>query len=92
MAEKAYIVEAVRTAGGKRDGKLSLWHPADLGAKVLDEITSRLDHIFDDTYWPSGLLFEFPCQIVQSFTLLVPVHGQRGIFQQVMRKGEATRS
>ena len=29
MAEKAYIVEAVRTAGGKRDGKLSLWHPAD---------------------------------------------------------------
>jgi len=34
MAEKAYIVEAVRTAGGKRDGKLSLWHPADLGAKV----------------------------------------------------------
>ena len=43
MAEKAYIVEAVRTAGGKRDGKLSLWHPADLGAKVLDEITSRLD-------------------------------------------------
>ena len=43
MAEKAYIVEAVRTAGGKRDGKLSLWHPADLGARVLDEITSRLD-------------------------------------------------
>ena len=43
MAEKAYIVEAVRTAGGKRDGKLSLWHPADLGAKVLDEIVSRLD-------------------------------------------------
>ena len=25
MAEKAYIVEAVRTAGGKRDGRLSLW-------------------------------------------------------------------
>ncbi len=43
MAEKAYIVEAVRTAGGKRDGRLSLWHPADLGAKVLDEIVSRLD-------------------------------------------------
>ena len=30
MAEKAYIVEAVRTAGGKRDGNLSLWHPSDL--------------------------------------------------------------
>ena len=43
MAEKAYIVEALRTAGGKRDGNLSLWHPADLGAKVLDEIVLRLD-------------------------------------------------
>ena len=43
MAEKAYIVEAVRTAGGKRDGILSLWHPADLGAKVLDELVTRLD-------------------------------------------------
>ncbi|RZO25670.1 MAG: acetyl-CoA C-acyltransferase [SAR86 cluster bacterium] len=43
MAEKAYIVEAVRTAGGKRDGKLSLWHPADLGAKILDELITRLD-------------------------------------------------
>ena len=43
MAEKAYIVEAVRTAGGKRDGKLSKWHPADLGAQVLDELVTRLD-------------------------------------------------
>ena len=43
MVEKAYIVEAVRTAGGKRDGRLSLWHPADLGAKVLDELVTRLD-------------------------------------------------
>ena len=43
MAEKAYIVEAVRTAGGKRDGRLSLWHPADLGAKVLDELVTRFD-------------------------------------------------
>ena len=43
MAEKAYVVEAVRTAGGKRDGRLSLWHPADLGAKVLDGLVTRLD-------------------------------------------------
>ncbi|MAR95993.1 MAG: acetyl-CoA C-acyltransferase [Gammaproteobacteria bacterium] len=43
MTEKAYIVEAVRTAGGKRDGRLSLWHPADLGAKILDELVIRLD-------------------------------------------------
>ncbi|MDA7796835.1 acetyl-CoA C-acetyltransferase [Gammaproteobacteria bacterium] len=34
----AYIVSAVRTAGGKKNGSLSQWHPADLGAKVLDEL------------------------------------------------------
>jgi acetyl-CoA acetyltransferase family protein len=43
MSNKAYIVEAVRTAGGKRDGKLSLWHPADLGATVLNELVQQLD-------------------------------------------------
>ncbi len=40
MAE-AYIVAAVRTAGGKRNGKLSGWHPADLAAQVLDELINR---------------------------------------------------
>ncbi len=40
MAE-AYIVEAVRTAGGRRNGKLSGWHPADLGASVLDAVVDR---------------------------------------------------
>ena len=29
MAQNAYIVSAVRTAGGKKNGKLSGWHPAD---------------------------------------------------------------
>ena len=38
MTNNAYIVSAVRTAGGKKNGSLSLWHPADLGAKVLDEL------------------------------------------------------
>ena len=38
MSNNAYIVSAVRTAGGKKNGSLSQWHPADLGAKVLDEI------------------------------------------------------
>lgn len=41
MADTAYLVAAVRTAGGKRDGSLSKWHPADLGAKVLDELVAR---------------------------------------------------
>ena len=38
---EAYIVEAVRTAGGRRGGKLAGWHPVDLGAKVLDAIVER---------------------------------------------------
>ncbi|MDP2803577.1 MAG: acetyl-CoA C-acetyltransferase [Phreatobacter sp.] len=40
MAE-AYIVEAVRTAGGRRGGKLAGWHPADLGAEVLNALVDR---------------------------------------------------
>lgn len=40
MAE-AYIVEAARTAGGKRKGALSGVHPADLGAAVLDALVAR---------------------------------------------------
>ena len=31
----AVIVDAVRSAGGKRNGALSGWHPADLAAEVL---------------------------------------------------------
>jgi acetyl-CoA C-acetyltransferase len=40
MAE-AYIVEAVRTAGGRRKGVLSGVHPADLGGAVLDALVDR---------------------------------------------------
>ena len=32
---EAYIVEAVRTATGKKKGRLSNVHPVDLGAGVL---------------------------------------------------------
>jgi acetyl-CoA C-acetyltransferase len=38
---QAYIVEAVRTAGGRRNGKLMGWHPADLGGAVLSAIAAR---------------------------------------------------
>ncbi len=41
MAEKAYIVSAVRTPGGKKNGSLSDWHPADMGAAVLDELVMQ---------------------------------------------------
>lgn len=37
MAE-AYIVAARRTAGGRRNGRLSGWHPVDLAARVLDTL------------------------------------------------------
>jgi acetyl-CoA C-acetyltransferase len=40
MAE-AYIVAAARTAGGRKGGRLAGWHPADLAAKVLDELVDR---------------------------------------------------
>jgi acetyl-CoA acyltransferase len=39
----AVIVDAVRTAGGKRNGKLSGWHPADLAAEVLTALAERSD-------------------------------------------------
>jgi acetyl-CoA C-acetyltransferase len=38
---QAYIVEAIRTAGGRRGGALSGWHPVDLSAAVLDAIVAR---------------------------------------------------
>ncbi len=40
MAE-AYIVAAARTAGGRRGGRLSGWHPADLAAQVIDALLER---------------------------------------------------
>ncbi|MGZ8310752.1 MAG: acetyl-CoA C-acetyltransferase [Allosphingosinicella sp.] len=40
MAE-AYIVESLRTAGGRRKGALVEVHPADIGAAVLDALVDR---------------------------------------------------
>ena len=37
----AYIVEAVRTAGGKRGGRLAGWHPADMAGAVLNAVVDR---------------------------------------------------
>jgi acetyl-CoA C-acetyltransferase len=39
----AYIVDAVRTAGGRRGGRLAGVHPVDLGAAVFDAIAARND-------------------------------------------------
>ena len=38
---EAYIVAAARTAGGRKGGKLSAWHPADLAAQVIDAVVAR---------------------------------------------------
>jgi acetyl-CoA C-acetyltransferase len=37
----AYIVQAVRTAGGRRNGKLRGWHPADMAGEVLNALVER---------------------------------------------------
>jgi acetyl-CoA C-acetyltransferase len=40
MAE-AYIVAAVRSAGGRRNGRLAGWHPNDLGGAILSAAVER---------------------------------------------------
>lgn len=53
MAE-AYIVEAVRTAGGRRNGRLAGIHPNDLGAVALNAIVDRSGvdpAAIDDVIW-----------------------------------------
>src|SRR5438094_6311304 len=39
----AVIVDAVRTALGKRNGKLKDWHPVDLAAETLKSLVTRND-------------------------------------------------
>jgi acetyl-CoA acyltransferase len=39
----AVIVDVVRTPGGKRNGKLSGWHPVDLAAETLSALVARND-------------------------------------------------
>jgi acetyl-CoA C-acetyltransferase len=38
---QAYIVATARTAGARKGGRLSAWHPADLAGKVLDALLDR---------------------------------------------------
>ncbi|MBN9319176.1 MAG: acetyl-CoA C-acetyltransferase, partial [Caulobacterales bacterium] len=35
------MVAAARTAGGRKGGRLSGWHPVDLAASVLDALVER---------------------------------------------------
>ena len=50
----AYIVCALRTAGGKRGARLSGWHPADLSAQVINALIDRTGadpSVVDDVIW-----------------------------------------
>lgn len=38
---EAFIIDAVRTAGARKGGRLSGWHAADLAAAVLDALVAR---------------------------------------------------
>jgi len=38
---EAYIVAATRTAGGKKGGKVSGWHPVDLGGTIINALLDR---------------------------------------------------
>ncbi len=38
---EAFIVAAQRTAGGRRNGRLSGWHPVDLAARVIDALVDQ---------------------------------------------------
>ncbi|MBL8647312.1 MAG: acetyl-CoA C-acetyltransferase [Sphingosinicella sp.] len=38
---EAYIVAAVRAAGGRRGGALAGWHPADMGGEILNALVDR---------------------------------------------------
>src|SRR3954469_17251972 len=38
---EAYLVAAARTAGGRRNGALKDWHPADMAAEILDALVAR---------------------------------------------------
>jgi acetyl-CoA C-acetyltransferase len=51
---QAYIVAALRTAGGKRGGRLSGWHPADLSAQVINALldaTGADPALVEDVIW-----------------------------------------
>ena len=39
----AYVVSALRTAGGRRGGNLSNWHPVELGAHVINALLKDID-------------------------------------------------
>ena len=51
---EAVIVDAVRTPGGKRNGKLKDWHPVDLSSVTIEALVERNEidpYRVDDVIW-----------------------------------------
>ena len=61
----AYVVKALRTAGGRRGGRLAGWRPADLAAEVLNAL---VDWTGIDPTCIDGVVMGCVCQVgEQSF-------------------------
>lgn len=61
MTKQAYIIDAIRTPLGKKNGSLALIHPADLAAINLRELMQRTDidpSAVDDVILRVGREFE----------------------------------
>lgn len=79
----AYIVDAVRTAGGRRNGKLAGWHPVDMGAEVVNALLERTgidpnvvdDAIFGCVTQAGEQTFAFARNIVLASQLPIHVPG-----------------
>ncbi len=85
MSNNAYIVSAVRTAGGKKNGSLSQWHPADLGAKVLDELVhqSGIDPALIDDVIYLDALTKSELNPVMSQEMLFLLQAYQNLFQEL---------
>ena len=79
----AYIVGAVRTATGRKKGRLSRMHPIDMGAAVIDELVDRTgiptDKVDDVVF---GVVMQIGAQagnlgrnVAMSSKLALEVHG-----------------
>ena len=69
----AYIVDAVRTAGGRRGGRLAGVHPVDLLAKSLDAVVERFSPLLNRNFYffEGGVVRQGDSQLEQIIFVLV---------------------
>ncbi len=100
---EAYIVAAARTAGGRKGGRVSGWHPADLAAEVLNALVERAgadpDAVEDVILGCVGQAGEQACNVARNAVLAskLPEHvpgtsvdRQCGSSQQALHFAAAT--